>query len=360
MMSMAVHKIFQHLIEKLYQSGLHFHLSETPFSAQILIRKKLLKDRTGSPFSDNCTQDEKLASLKNKISELQKNVEESNEIIDTLENKVDKAEATALKVYEEKTIEVETLKNALNKCNEEASKLKKELEKEKKIVKEKENFIRKLNHKCDNLTLNIKNAKSELNKVKTENKKLAKNRTKSQPTSDCVLTSNFATSSNQEISDTDLNQNVPPDDLQLLSCSASSTIIVPPNTSPRTSSQILHEKQSCSSPSVKETTHAWATTPSGHSTPPRQSGIQAPSSHSPCPPPGFPAEPSSQPARAKCVLSEQVQEIVKEGKVDFEKLLEAVRNDDFFNCRSENSAEEEDNYDNHDYENYPDEYWEML
>ena len=75
---------------------------------------------------------------------------------------------------------------------------------------------------------------------------------------------------------------------------------------------------------------------------------------------GFPAEPSSQPARAKCVLSEQVQEIVKEGKVDFEKLLEAVRNDDFFNCRSENSAEEEDNYDNHDYENYPDEYWEML
>ena len=112
MMSIAVHKIFQHLIEKLYESGLHFHLSETPFSAQILIRKKMLKDRTCSPFSDNHSQDKELASLKNKISELLKNVEDSNDVIDTLENKVDKAEAKAFKVYEEKKIEVETLKNA--------------------------------------------------------------------------------------------------------------------------------------------------------------------------------------------------------------------------------------------------------
>ena len=61
------------------------------------------------------------------------------------------------------------------------------------------------------------------------------------------------------------------------------------------------------------------------------------------------------------MLSEQVQAIVnvKEGKVDFEKLLEAVRNDNFFNGRSESSAEEEDNYDNNDFENYPDEYWEI-
>ena len=48
-----------------------------------------------------------------------------------------------------KKIEVETVKNALNKSNQEVSNIKTELEKEKKIVKEKENLIIKLDHKCD-------------------------------------------------------------------------------------------------------------------------------------------------------------------------------------------------------------------
>ena len=55
---------------------------------------------------------------------------------------------------------------------------------------------------------------------------------------------------------------------------------------------------------------------------------------------------------SKCVLSEQVQEIVKGEKIDFEKLLEAVRNDEFFSIKSENTAEEEDCYSNYAYENY--------
>ena len=59
----------------------------------------------------------------------------------------------------------------------------------------------------------------------------------------------------------------------------------------------------------------------------------------------------------KCVLSEQVQEVIKEGKgkVDFKKLLEAVKNDEFFCGSTENSAEDEENY---EYENYSDKYWE--
>ena len=62
---------------------------------------------------------------------------------------------------------------------------------------------------------------------------------------------------------------------------------------------------------------------------------------------------------SKCVLSEQVQEIVKGGTIDFEKLLEAVRNDEFFSIESENTAEEEDSYSYYAYENYPDDYREM-
>ena len=62
------------------------------------------------------------------------------------------------------------------------------------------------------------------------------------------------------------------------------------------------------------------------------------------------------------MLSEQVQKIVNEEKIDFEKLLEAVRNDEFFCNKSENTAEEEDSYSYCEYENYPDDYdyWEMY
>ena len=54
--------------------------------------------------------------------------------------------------------------------------------------------------------------------------------------------------------------------------------------------------------------------------------------------------------KRKSILSAQVQEILKEEKLDFAKLLEAVRNDKF-------PCEEGDDYDNFDYENYPDESW---
>ena len=105
--------------------------------------------------------------------------------------------------------------------------------------------------------------------------------------------------------------------------------------------------------------------------------VRITSSCSPRTPPGFPAETSSQPTwssskvvesdtkeeieKSKCVPSEQVQKIVNQEKIDFEKLLEAVRNDDFFCNKSENTAEdeEEDSYSNYEYENYPDDYWEM-
>ena len=84
-------------------------------------------------------------------------------------------------------IEVETLKNALKKSNQEVKKLKKDLADEHEVVKDKDNQLSKLNKRCENLTLNIKNTKTELNKVKNENKKLLKRRSKKLlPTSDQI------------------------------------------------------------------------------------------------------------------------------------------------------------------------------
>ena len=54
--------------------------------------------------------------------------------------------------------------------------LKKDIDDEQKLVKQKEKIIQKLEHKCDNLITENKHVKTELCKVKNENKKLSKNK----------------------------------------------------------------------------------------------------------------------------------------------------------------------------------------
>ena len=58
---------------------------------------------------------------------------------------------------------------------------KKDINDEKKLVKQKEKIIQKLEHKCDNLITENKHVKAELCKVKNENKKLSKYKIKQQP-----------------------------------------------------------------------------------------------------------------------------------------------------------------------------------
>ena len=57
----------------------------------------------------------------------------------------------------------------------------------------------------------------------------------------------------------------------------------------------------------------------------------------------------------KCILSAEVQEILKEEKVDFNKLLEAVRNDKMDVNLPEDEIDDE-SYNNYEYEDYYDEY----
>ena len=92
-----------------------------------------------------------------------------------LELKLENAESKALKAYVDKKIEVEALKSSLKNSGLEVMKLKKDLEYERKSVKQKDKVIQKLEHKCENLTTSNMNVKTEKNKLKNENKKLLKN-----------------------------------------------------------------------------------------------------------------------------------------------------------------------------------------
>ena len=78
-MTTTASEIFQLLVQKLRQGHLNFHLTETPYSAQILIRKRFLKDKTcPSPsfFSDvNKFQNEENTVDERHVEELNKTVQ---------------------------------------------------------------------------------------------------------------------------------------------------------------------------------------------------------------------------------------------------------------------------------------------
>ena len=135
---MAANEIYQ---QKLYSSQLYFHLTETPFSAQILTRKRFLKDGSIQSSATSNLSNAKIINLKNPILELQTKVKNSNDIDDILEKKLGEAEAKAVKIYEEKKIEVAKIKNSVKKGDFLAINLKKNLEAEQKVIKENEKMI---------------------------------------------------------------------------------------------------------------------------------------------------------------------------------------------------------------------------
>ena len=109
-MTFSASETYQQLIKKFHGSHPQFCLPETPFSAQICIRKRFLKGETG-PATD-FYHDEAI-SMNAGLSDVKKNYEKSGEIIDTLETKLAAAEAQALKTFEAKKTEINALKNAL-------------------------------------------------------------------------------------------------------------------------------------------------------------------------------------------------------------------------------------------------------
>ena len=74
-------------------------------------------------------------------------MKDSSKVINILEKKLGEAEALALKTYEDKKIEIDTLKNSVKKSDIQAKNLEKNLETKQKVIKENEKLIQKLEQK---------------------------------------------------------------------------------------------------------------------------------------------------------------------------------------------------------------------
>ena len=140
-MKATVNEMYQRLVQTLYASNLHFYLQETPFSAQILIRKKFQKDGTIPSSIGLISQNE---AAQGQIIELQKKVKESSELINVLECKLEKAESKTLLAYDGKKHEVDILKSSIKKSEHELRSRKSECEnRDEKIKKRKQKDFEK-------------------------------------------------------------------------------------------------------------------------------------------------------------------------------------------------------------------------
>ena len=166
---------------------MNFLLSETPYSAQIIIRKRFLKEVSSPDPSfdvdtaanepiekENEILKESNCMLKNEISELKLVSEREKETIAILKEKVAKSEAAAIKSFEKSNIELSTLKKANKSLNNNLEEVKRELSLKNKQFKQKEKELHKSDVKCENLSCNLKKVKQELSSLKLERMKCSK------------------------------------------------------------------------------------------------------------------------------------------------------------------------------------------
>ena len=164
--------ICQQLLSQLRLSNLNFLLSETPYSAQIILRKRFVKECLGPEAAFLLAPDqidnknevinlrEEIVNLKKELEalEIARNVEKDKEKI--LEEKIGNIEAEALKAYKKQEAEISTMKNLNRNLNTEIDKLKSEMSSKIKSCKQKDKEVHRLENKCDNLASNLKQTKS--------------------------------------------------------------------------------------------------------------------------------------------------------------------------------------------------------
>ena len=127
------HAMFYKILDQIKSSNLNFQLSLSPFSAQISLKKSLVKDRSGNcllppPVYQSikpvkaasyptavCSHDEEVTKLNTEITELQNIVHNSTNTINILEQKLGQAESQACKAFEQKKIYIKALKKSLKK-----------------------------------------------------------------------------------------------------------------------------------------------------------------------------------------------------------------------------------------------------
>ena len=178
-MATSATAVCQLLLNQLRSSNLNFIVSETPYSAQIMLRKRFVKEASGPAWAKApMDQYETPNNIVDDQSELIKNLEHNNQSLSEtnslLENKLAMAEASAYKTFNEKADEIAILKKNIKTRESEINALRTDFNQEKKTMKEKEKECFRLDQKCDNLLDNIKKLKNDMADLKGENKKLLK------------------------------------------------------------------------------------------------------------------------------------------------------------------------------------------
>ena len=133
--TMMASNTFDRLLREIQASNLNFHLQVSPFSAQISLKKTLVRDRDGTyrhpvlpSISSPCKRQSEL-DYRKELDKLRHDYEEVNndcalkteelvdskKVISTLEAKLAKAEAEVVKVFEERKAEVDVFKKQI-KC----------------------------------------------------------------------------------------------------------------------------------------------------------------------------------------------------------------------------------------------------
>ena len=192
MVDVSAHDVCHQLLYQLRLSNLHFGLSETPHSVQIMLRKRFLHGSKGpalTPYTsasrfckeenDNLenenhhlvTENEKLKRLNEELFIQSKS---SGETIKILEQKVTHIEAEALKSFNNRNQETSILKKSLKDLTDELETSKKNVSAINRTIKLKEKENYKLEQKNDNLADTVKKMKSDINTLKQDKRRLEK------------------------------------------------------------------------------------------------------------------------------------------------------------------------------------------
>ena len=183
------------LLLQIRASNLNFVLHETPYSAQICLRKRFIKDANGpsnavsSTLSLKTSQlEEGIGALQNENNELKTKLEQSEldvsdyrDTVAILEEKVEKAEANLYKFIttnknaeKDKNEEIKLLKGVIKNSTDELQNNKKQMNQINKLVKSKEKENYNLENKVENQTETIRSLKETCNFLNSEKRILEK------------------------------------------------------------------------------------------------------------------------------------------------------------------------------------------
>ena len=179
-MEALAQSVCQQLLSQLKLSNLNYVVTETPYSAQINIRKRFLKElsEANPAFFSSDMNLKKLTeeniALKAEIEcvKTARNVEKDK--VKALEGKIDGIKAEALKAHEKAKDESFTLKSVIRKLNTELDHHKSDLNQTSKNLKLKEKEVKKYEVKLENLEATVKDVRHENKILKADTKRLEK------------------------------------------------------------------------------------------------------------------------------------------------------------------------------------------